>query len=346
MHFRPTHNFFRCLAILISFHLLLVSCGKKEPALIKRTQFLMGTLVEVTVRTPDAALAQKAIDLAFNEISRLEQLMSTHLPNSEVSKINKSAGTDEPVPVSPEIMESVRRGIHWAEFTQGAIDITIGPATALWNFEDETPSPPESGGLREAIKLINYKDISVGEKTLRLSRKGMSLHLGAMGKGYAVDRAVAVLKSSGIKNGLVNAGGDLMAFGTRDGTQDWHIGLQHPRKPEAMIASLNLSGRAVATSGDYQRYFIQDGTRYHHILNPQNGQPVRSTISATVIASSVTDADALATAVFVLGSDRGIALINSLDGVEGMVLPKSGIPNFSAGFRSLPGFSFKGFDPR
>ncbi|MCH8157366.1 MAG: FAD:protein FMN transferase, partial [Nitrospinae bacterium] len=242
--------------------------------------------------------------------------------------------------------EVVRRGIHWSELSAGAMDITIGPAVALWNFDVETASPPDAKALEEAVRLIHYQDISIGNGTLQLNRKGMSLHLGAMGKGYAVDRAVDVLKKFGIENGLVNAGGDLMAFGTRDdrqdGTQAWRIGLQHPRSPEKMIASLDLSDRAVATSGDYQRYFIRDGIRYHHILDPQTGLPARSAMSATVVASSATDADALATALFVLGPDRGIALIDSLDGVEGMILSASGDAHFSSGFRNLPGFSFKG----
>ena len=170
----------------------------------------------------------------------------------------------------------------------------------------------------------------------------MALHLGALAKGYAVDRAIQVLKEHGIDNALVNAGGDLMAVGHRTRQQPWRVGLQHPRSPQDLIASFGLSAKAVATSGDYQKYFIKGNTRYHHILDPKSGEPVRLAKSATVIASSVMDADALATAIFVLGKDKGIALADSIEHIEAMVVPSSGATGFSQGFRSQTGFKFQG----
>jgi thiamine biosynthesis lipoprotein len=170
----------------------------------------------------------------------------------------------------------------------------------------------------------------------------MSLHLGAIAKGYAVDQAMEVLKKNGIRHALINAGGDLKVLGERKQGQPWNIGLQHPRHPEKMIASFTLSDKAVATSGDYQKYFIKDNTRYHHILAPANGMPARGMISCTLIAETVMDADALATAVFVLGPDKGLKLIDSLDGVEGMMVTESGPTLFSENFKSQPGFVLQG----
>ena len=146
----------------------------------------------------------------------------------------------------------------------------------------------------------------------------------------------------GVKSGLVNAGGDLMAFGLKKETEAWHIGIQHPRKPEKIIASLDVRDKAVATSGDYQRYFIKDKVRFHHILNPKDGWPENKTMSATVIADTVMDADAISTALFILGPNKGIALINSLEGVEGMILSKLGSASYSSGFRNLSGLSLQG----
>jgi thiamine biosynthesis lipoprotein len=320
---------------------LLLSCETKETKIVKRTQFIMGTLVEITVRATDNDLAHKAIDKSFDEMSRLEKIMSTRLPESELSKLNLSTGNENKITVSSDLLKVIQLGVHWGDFSNGAIDISIGPAVTLWKFNSESPALPDPEKLKTAVDLIDYQNISIDRNSISLKNAGMSLHLGALGKGYAVDRAVDFLKSSGIKNGLVNAGGDLMAFGSGQEGKPWRIGLQHPRKPEAMIASLDLADKAVATSGDYQRYFIRDGKRYHHILNPKDGEPAENVMSATVIADTVADADALSTALFVLGPEKGINLIDSLDGVEGMVITKSGSAFFTSGFNNLPGLSLQ-----
>ena len=303
----------------------------------------MGTLVEITVLEVDKDLAQKAIRKSFDEISRLENIMSTYLPDSELSKFNIMAVDKNKIPVSFDLLKVIQNGIYWGKLSGGAMDISIGPAIELWKFDSDSPSLPDPRKLLSAVDLIDYRAISVKDSSIGLKKTGMSLHLGSMGKGYAVDQAVDILKKSGIKSGLVNAGGDLMAFGSKEGTKPWRIGLQHPRKPEEMIASLALKNKAVATSGDYQRYFIHNETRYHHILNPEDGWPSRQAISATVIADTVTDADALSTALFVLGAKKGIDLINTLEGVEGMILSNLESASFSSGFRNLPGFSFQNF---
>jgi len=304
----------------------------------------MGTLVEITIQESDNDLAQHAINKSFNEMSRLEKIMSTHLPNSELSQLNKLARSETKITVSSDLLKVIQRGVHWGKLSNGAIDITIGPAVKLWEFNAETPTLPDADKLQETTSFIDYKNIAIDGSSVSLKKTGMSLHLGAIGKGYAVDQAIGILKKMGVKSGLVNAGGDLMAFGLKKETEAWHIGIQHPRKPEKIIASLDVRDKAVATSGDYQRYFIKDKVRFHHILNPKDGWPENQTMSATVIADTVMDADALSTALFILGPNKGIGLINSLEGVEGMILSKLGSASYSSGFRNLPGLSLQGLE--
>ncbi len=323
--------------------LYLISCeSENKENIFKRTQFIMGTLVEITVQEPDKKLAQKAINKSFNEMSRLEKIMSSYIPDSEISKFNSLAGGEVKIPVSPDLLKVIQRGAYWGKLSNGAIDISIGPAIKLWEFNSEIPIIPNKKKLVGAAKFINYKDIIIEENLIGLKKKGMSLNLGAIGKGFAVDRAIRELKKTGIKSGLINAGGDLRAYGLIAGKRPWHIGIQHPRKPEQIIISIDIKDKGVATTGDYQRYFIKNKERYHHILNPKNGWPINKTISATVVADTVMDADALSTALFILGTIKGIDFINSLDGVEGMIVSNRGYASYSSEFHNIAGFSLKG----
>ncbi len=321
--------------ILISL-LFLTACGSQKSQNHQRSQFLMGTLVEISVSGIDKESAYSSIQLAFQEIRRLENLMSTHIPTSEVSKINQAAGKTF-VPVSQEVLEVIQRSLFWSEQTKGAFDITIGPAQELWNFDE--PSLPSNAAIADAAKLIDYRNIQIQKNTVLLSGKGMLLHLGAIGKGYAVDRAIKILKNNKVKNALINAGGDLITLGKRSNNLSWKIGLQHPRNPESLLASFSTSKKAIATSGDYQKYFELGGKRYHHILDPKTGHPSNGTMSATVIANNVMDADALATAVFVLGPEKGIVLLDSLNDMEGLIVDINGKVNSSKNINSIENFT-------
>jgi len=334
---RHSKNFLIHLALVLLLPGIF-SCTQKENELLRRTQFLMGTLVEITVREVDSEKAQSAISSAFDEIRRLEKLMSTRLADSEISQLNDLAGGESSLAVSPDVLAVIRRGVYWGNQTNGALDISIGPVSRLWRFDDDNAVIPKAQYLTDATRLVNFREIEIDESNVRLKQPEMSLHLGAIAKGYAVDRAMTVLEKNGVRHALINAGGDLKALGERKDGQSWTIGLQHPRQPEKLSASFMLSGKAVATSGDYQRYFMKDNTRYHHILDPATGLPARGVISCTIIAETVMDADALATAVFVLGPEKGMALIDSVGGVEGMMITESGETIFSKNFQSQPGF--------
>jgi len=331
-HSRNTLTILLCLGIFVS------ACGKPESFVHRRSQFLMGTLVEISVFEKDKDIAQLAIQKAFNEIQRMEELMSTRIPGSEISKINRSAGLG-PVPVSAEVFAVIEQALYWAEQTNGALDISLEPVQKLWDFDGNHSSLPDKNALEQALSKVGYRKIQLKNQTVFLTEKGMGLHLGAIAKGYAVDRAIKILKELNIHHALVNAGGDLKTLGLRPDQTAWKIGLQHPRKPESILASFSLSGKAVATSGDYQKYFEHEGTRYHHILNPKTGYPVTGVMSATVVTETVMDADALSTALFVMGTKKGLAFINSLKDVQGLLMNQDSALHFSQGMKDLAGFS-------
>lgn len=283
----------------------------------------MGTLVEISVHHPDKALAQSAIGQAFDEISRIENLMSGHKPDSEVSRLNKNAG-GEFIDVSPDLLKVINAGIHWGAHSKGVLDVALGPVVQLWNFDGAVSAPPSTEKLEEALTRTGFQNIEINEGKIRLTQPGMALELGSIAKGYAVDQAVKVLREHGVQNGLVNAGGDLRAFGTKDGKHPWVVGIQHPRKPQEILATLPIRDGAIATSGDYQRYFMKDGVRYHHILDPETGLPARGVRSFSVTASSAMEADALATAAFVMGIEKGMDFLKSTPGVGALAVDDAG----------------------
>ncbi len=330
---------FKIITAVLWAGIVLNACDGAGDQPTRRTQFIMGTLVEITVSHSDPELVQTITTQAFNEMQRIEQLMSTYIPDSEISRINRAAGK-KAIPVSPEVEEVIREGIYWSGQSGGAFDITVEPLVQLWDFDGEKEIIPGKNTLRKTASLVNYKNIEIKDHTVRLKRRGMAINVGGLAKGYAVDRAISLLRSR-VPNGIVNAGGDLFAFGQKNKQTPWNIGLQHPRKPQNLLAAFAVKNQAVATSGDYQRYFIKDGVRYHHIFDPQTGKPARLMISATIISTEVMDADALATAVFVMGPDKGIEWVESMDNVEAMLVLKDESIRYSKNFRDQPQFTLK-----
>ncbi len=329
--------------LLLALGLMLVACQPDNESPARRTRFLMGTLVEIVLADGADKKAEEAANRAFAEMARLEAMFSSHQPDSLLSRVNGAAGGDF-TPVPKEFLEVVRRGLAWGAASRGALALTLGPVVELWHFDAEASGPPPSPQvLKEALTRVDDAAIELRGDQIRLARPGMKLDLGAIAKGYAVDRALAVLLEGGVENALINAGGDLAVLGRPSPGHAWKVGLQHPRKPEALIAALDAEGIAVATSGDYQRYYLHNGVRYHHILTPATGMPAAGLIAVTVAAPSTADADALATAVFVLGRDKGLKWIESIEGVEAMVVDASLETEFSSGFKNLPGFELTGF---
>jgi thiamine biosynthesis lipoprotein len=291
----------------------------------KASKFLMSTIVEITA-VGSRRDCQRAVKLAFGEIKRIDRLMNVYSEDSEVSRINRAAG-ESAVEVSADTLEVINQSISFARLTDGALDITVAPLMELWGFRDGSeriPLVPAYAGieLKEKLSLVDYRKILVDEdrSTVKLGSPGMRIDVSGIAKGYAVDKAIQVLDDAGIRSALVNAGGDIYALGAPHGKRYWRIGIRHPRRSADLLGILELKDEAVATSGDYEDFFEVDGRRYCHIMNTKTGQPVKGIMSVTIVADSTAKADALATAVFPLGADDGMKLIETLEGVDGIIV--------------------------
>ncbi len=324
--------------IVLAYWVLLFSygCNSQEVKLVKETRFLMGTLFDITVSDPDPEKARKAIEEAFNEIHRIEHLASRYIQKSEVAIINRQAGKKS-YPVDNEIYELLRKSIHYSQLTKGAFDVTIGAITHdLWKFENEQGMVPSQDSLFRSLRLVNFKNILLKDKYhVMLKEKGMKVDLGAVAKGYAVDRGIEILREENISSAILNGGGDLKAIGVKSPGLPWKVGIRHPRKASDIIISLEAKNIAIATSGDYQKYFIKDDVRYHHLLDPHTGMPARGLQSVTVVAKETILADAMSTAVFVMGPDKGIEFIESQSELEGVLVSSNGEKIISSGLQKL-----------
>lgn len=285
----------------------------------------MGTIVEIIVADQNSSgqFLNGAIKAAFEEIARVEDLLSRFKPQSDISRINAGAAV-QPVTVSRETIALIAESAKFSRLSNGAFDITVQPLMQIWGFaengRERLPSPEE---LKQARSKVGYQHIKIidSRQSVSFAQPGMSLDLGGLAKGYAVDQAVAALKKRGIKNALINAGGDIYALGSRGKLKKWRIAVRHPRKKAAVLAVLELQDQAVATSGDYEQYIKAGGRRLSHIVNPGTGQPCAdSPASVTVLAEDCLTADALATAVCVLGSKKGMDLINRLENSEAIIV--------------------------
>jgi thiamine biosynthesis lipoprotein len=281
----------------------------------------MGSELRLTAWTVDEAGAAAAFDAVFNEFDRLESLMSNWRSGSDVERLNAAAG-QQPVHVSREVISVLETARQASEWTDGKFDVTFGVLSGLWKFDhDQDNTIPDMREVRARLPLIDYRALHVDPRagSAFLERPGMRVNLGGIGKGYAIDRGVAILRSRGFHDFLIQAGGDLYAAGHRDG-QPWRLGIQDPRGPGGQaFARVAVSDATFSTSGDYERAFVKNGVRYHHIIDPTTGEPARGCRSTTVLAPQAVLADALSKSVFLLGVDRGMALFERLH-VEAVVV--------------------------
>ena len=306
--------------------------------LYKYPQVSMGTVVEITLIGENEVAAQKATFQAFQEIKRIEYLMSPWIESSDVSRINQSAGK-EWVEVSPETFKVIKKAKEISELSEGGFDITVGPLTQLWRVARERKIPPLPGELKQKLDLVNFRNVMIDQEgKVFLKKREMAIDLGGIAKGYAVDRGFELLNSLGYKNLIVNEGGDLRTGGLKF-DQPWSIGIQDPRASQKMMAMMSVSDAAIATSGDYEKFFIYQGKRYHHIFNPRDGFPTEGCQSVTILCKEGMVADALATAVFVLGPEKGYALCQKLEGVDCLIVDKEGKIFLSPGLKSRISFN-------
>ena len=325
------------VSVVLGLVALLVGCSslsvQSEPIVVKRTQMQMGTLVSITVVASNKEIAQAAATAGFAEIRRLEELLSTWISTSELSRVNTSAGV-MPVSVSPETMTVVQGAIRIAEMTDGGFNIAIGPAIEAWSVIDGQRIPTESelDALRPLVDL-QAVHADARKQTIFLEKAGMRIDVGGIGKGYAADQAVEALRRAGASAGVVALSGDIKTFGQLPGGKKFPVGIQHPRKEGEVLAFIDLENEAISTAGDYERYFERDGVRYHHILDPKTLQPARRCQSVTVIAREGMLADGLDTGIFVMGVESGMRLVEAVPGVEAIIVDHEGVVHVSSGLR-------------
>ena len=294
----------------------------------------MGTLLRVGVWTSDEARASDGIEHVFREFDRLEALLSNWKNDSDVTRLNASAGI-APVKVSQDTIAVLRTARDVSELTRGKFDITFGVLTDIWRFDhDQDNVVPERDLIEARLKRIDYKAVEIDSTagTAFIDRPGMKVHLGGIGKGYAVDRAIALLRDQGFKDFLIQAGGDLYVAGS-DGGKPWKLGIADPRGNHDPFAMVQISDGTFSTSGDYERFFMKDGKRYHHILDPDFGEPARGCRSVTLVSNKAVMADAVAKGVFILGPVEGMKLIEQLPDIEGVIVTDDNTVMISSGLK-------------
>ena len=298
--------------------------ARSTDELYRKRANIMYTNVSITVAAGSPEQADKAIEAAFSRIRELEKLLSFWTDDSEIAALNKNAGKGA-VKVSAPTMQILEMAMDISEWTEGAFDATVGPVIRQWDFREQTVAEPEA--LKAALDKVDYRALELDTKnsTAFLSRSEMSFDTGGIAKGFAADAAIEIIKAQGIPAALVAVSGDIRAYGKKPDNTDWRVGIRNPRSddPNTFIASLALHDEAISTSGDYERSFIKDGRRYHHILDPRTGQPAEGSMSVTVIADSAALADGLSTGIFVLGPDKGMKVLAE-HGLQGVVIAADG----------------------
>ncbi len=293
-------------------------------------QAIMGTVVRTELWSDDPLTAAEAIRLVNEEMHRIDRSMSTYKPDSEISRINRDAAKN-PVTISAELLDIIAKGIEMSRLTHGAFDITYASVGQLYDYRAGVR--PDEKQIAATLPAISYRfvELDLVERTVFFARQGVRIDLGGIAKGYAVERGAGILRAQGIAHGLVSAGGDSRVLGDRRGAP-WIVGVRDPRNSDRVVARLPLIDEAISTSGDYERFFEEDGVRYHHIISPATGHSASEVRSVTIIGPDATMTDGLATSVFVMGVDNGLQLIDSLDDFEAVIVDKHGRLHRSGGF--------------
>lgn len=293
-----------------------VSCARPATEPVSHSELLLGTICRLTIYDNPS---QTAFDQAFETIAHIEQLMSAHLNDSEIALINAKAGI-ESVPVSSQTFFVIKTALEAATVSSGAFDPTIGPLVAAWGIGSDNPRKPSQEEINRLLPLEGYQKVSLDEKTqsVFLQEQGMMLDLGGIAKGYAADEVAKVLRANGVEKAIINLGGNVLVIGSRLDNTPWRIGIQNPEAERGgYIGIVDLIDKTLVTSGPYERFFVFEDEMYHHIIDTKNGYPVKNGLSSvSIITTKSIEADALSTAAYSLGLEKGMALIESLEGVE------------------------------
>ena len=296
---------------------------------MSREEAIMGTAVSVELWSDDRAAGTAAIAAVMDEMHRIDHAMSPFKPKSELSIINRDAAA-MPVRISDEMFKLLARAVEFSELSGGAFDITYASVGHLYDYRQRIK--PTDEALAKARAAVGYRHLILdpGSRSVRFAREGVLIDLGGFAKGHAVDNAAAILKRRGIRHAIVSAGGDSRVIGDRRG-RPWTVGVRHPRRAGEVVALLPLEDVAISTSGDYERFFEQDGVRCHHVIDPRTGKSPSSVRSVTILAEDGLTTEALAKTVFVLGTEKGMRLIESLGQVDAVVVDAEGVLHYSSG---------------
>ncbi len=292
---------------------------------LSRAITLMGSRFEVTVVDQDSAAANKHIDMAVTEIERIENLISEWRPHTQVSEVNRNAGI-KPVKVDREVFELTQRAIFFSEQSDGAFDISIAAMDKIWRFDGTMDSIPSAAEILRSVEKVDYRAIQLDSvnQTIYLKKKGMKIGFGSIGKGYAADRGRTLLMENDVPAGLVNASGDISAWGKQANGKPWRIGVYNPFRPGRMAKVLKIGNSAMVTSGSYEKYVEFDGMRYSHIINPKTGYPSTGLVSVTVYGPSAEFANGLSTTIMVLGREQGEKLLKSFPAYKAILITENG----------------------
>jgi thiamine biosynthesis lipoprotein len=293
---------------------------------------IMGTRIAVELWATDQASGNAAIDAVLAEMRRVDAAMSTYKPTSELSQVNREAALG-PVKITDELFALLETSLQYSRDTDGAFDITYASVGYMYDFK--VRKRPDESSIRQALPAIDYRHVLLDPKarTIRFKRSGVRVDLGGIGKGHAVDRGIQVLQSRGITRALVTAGGDSRIIGDRFGNP-WVVGIRHPDRKDEVIAKIPLEDAALSTSGDYERYFDENGVRYHHIIDPHTGRSASKVRSATIIGPTATRTDGMSKTAFVLGPERALAIYNQLEDIDAILVTPDGRVLYTKGLEA------------
>lgn len=320
--------------LLAALALSIVVCPARAEWVERVEDGIMGTRIVVELWSDNKANGEAAVAAVLDEMRRIDSAMSTYKPDSELSKVNAQAAK-QAVPISQELFDLLSTSIEYSNLTGGAFDVTYASVGFMYDFRQRVR--PDEEQIRDALPGINYRHLILDPKvrTVKFAREGVRVDLGGIGKGHAVDRGVAVLQARGIEHALVSAGGDSRIIGDRFG-KPWVVGIRHPDRKNEVIARIPLEDAALSTSGDYERYFDEQGVRYHHIIDPKTGRSASKVRSATIIGPTATRTDGLSKTAFVLGPEKALELYNTLEDVDAILVAPDGRVLYTKGLEAPP----------
>jgi FAD:protein FMN transferase len=321
----------RTLGLLSAAAMAVAFAAPAQAAWVDRTEAIMGTRIYVQVWAEDPAKGNEAIDAVMADMRRIDDLMSHYKPDSQLSRINQ-LGNQQPVQVDKELFDLIKLSTYYSQVTEGAFDITYASVGYMYDYPKHVH--PTEAQIKSALPAVNWRNILFDEAhhTIRFEHPGMRIDLGGIGKGYAVDRGIDILKARGIQHAVVTAGGDTRILGDHMG-RPWLVAIRHPDDPNKVVTRIPLSDTAMSTSGDYERYFDEDGVRYHHIIDPHTGHSANKVRSATILAPTATETDGLSKTAFVLGAEKTLEIISKMKDVDAVFITPDGRLLYSDGLR-------------